>query len=136
MPLPLLLALVICGIAGIALLLHLLGLSTPRRLDADAARAAWLREFPDTDVTGITLCEGGTAALVATDAGPGVVWAMGADTTARPLGGATLHETPTGLSLQLADFTAPRLALRLPPGQAAALRAALAADTPARGSRP
>lgn len=118
MPLPLLLALVICGIAGIAVLLHLLGLTAPRRLDRTRARAGWLREFPDTDVTSVTLCTDGSAALVVTPHGPGVVWPMGADTTARWLSGARILPAKHGLTIHMADVTAPRLTLRLSPDEA------------------
>lgn len=118
MPLHILLGLVAFGIAGIALLLHLLGLSVPLRLDADRARAAWNREFPDLPATSITLCQDGSAALIATARGPGVVWPMGADTTARLLRGARVVPTDTGLALRLNDFTAPRLTLRLTPDDA------------------
>ena len=118
MPLPVLLALVVLGVGGIAVALHLLGLSAPRRLDEAGARAAWLREFPGDTVTAATVCADGSAALIAAHSGPGVVWTMGADTTARPLHGARSTAQGNGLTLHLPDFTAPRLQLRLTPQEA------------------
>ncbi len=114
MPLELLLALVVGGIAGIVAVLHLLGLSHRKRLDSDAAaRAAWLREFPEALPHHVTLCRDGHAALIATDRGEGIVWSMGADTTARWLTGASLTRTNQGLTVRLTDYTAPRIDLRL-----------------------
>lgn len=47
MPLELLVLMVVVGILGIAFTLHFLGLTDgPGLADEDAARAAWLREFP------------------------------------------------------------------------------------------
>lgn len=114
MPLSILLPMVGAGIAAIAVLLHLLGLSRKAELaDEAAARAAWLREFPADTVLCVTLCRDRGAALIGTAQGPGVVWAVGADTAARRLEGARAHRTAEGLSLDLVDFTAPRVRLRL-----------------------
>ncbi|MET4102129.1 hypothetical protein ABIE58_001557 [Roseovarius sp. MBR-78] len=121
MPLSILLPMVALGIAGIALLLHLLGLSRRAVLpDAAAARAAWLREFPDDAPARVTLCQDRSAALIETQHGRGVVWAMGADTTARYLQGARVRRVTTGLALDLPDYTAPRIRLTLSPEEAAA----------------
>lgn len=114
MPLSLLLPMVILGIAGIALLLHLLGLSRPALIASEAAaRAAWLREFPEDTPTRVTLSHDNHAALIDTVQGHGIVWPMGADTTARYLTGAEVTRTPTGLNIDLPDYTAPRIRLRL-----------------------
>ncbi|WGW04324.1 hypothetical protein [Tropicibacter oceani] len=114
MPLHILIALVLFGITGIAALTYLFGFAEPRRFDnTDAAVAAWLREFPDVPVHRVTLCQTGNAALVATPKGPGIVWAMGADSTARLLTKARLDPSPKGLTLRLDDYAAPRLSLRL-----------------------
>lgn len=114
MPLSLLLPMVILGIAGIALLLHVLGLSRPALLaNAAAARSAWLREFPDDAPGRITLSHDNHAALIETAQGHGVVWPMGADTAARYLTGAQITRTEAGLSISLPDYTAPRIRLRL-----------------------
>lgn len=119
MPLDILIILVVVGIAGIAVLTHLLGLSKPKTFLTEAqARAAWLREFPDNTVTSVTLCASAQAALIMTQAGPGIVWAMGADSTARLLNGATVSATETGLTVTLPDYGAPRIALCLTPDEA------------------
>ncbi len=120
MPLSILLPLVACGIIGIAVILHLLGLSRAARLgDAGVAEAAWLREFPDAPPSRVILSHDHHAALIETKSGPGVVWAMGADTTARYLGGARIRRTAKGLRIDLPDFTAPHIRLRLDPDEAA-----------------
>jgi len=120
MPLSVLLPLVVCGIIGIAVMLHLLGLSRPARFEGPTrASAAWLREFPDATPTRVILSHDCHAALIETKGGPGVVWAMGADTTARPLRGARITRTGTGLRIDLPDFTAPHIRLRLDPDEAA-----------------
>ena len=113
MPLPVLLALVAGGIAGIALLLHLAGRSRRAVLDPHSAAAAWLRENPDDTVTGAIVSADGHAALILTRRGKGLVWSMGADTTTRPLRDFALRETPQGLVIRFRDFTAPRARLRL-----------------------
>ena len=119
MPLSILLPMVVIGIAGIAVLSHLLGLSRPLRFTDDAAaEAAWRREFPDVPARRVILCHDHSAALIETDAGPGVVWPMGADSTARFLTGARFDRWAEGVTLTLPDFTAPRIRLRLDPEEA------------------
>ena len=114
MPLQILLPMVVIGIAGIAVLLHMLGLSELARFDDEAAaRQAWLREYPDTPPTRVILSHDRHAALIETDFGAGVVWPMGMDTTARTLRGAEIRRTKDGLLVDLPDFTAPRIRLRL-----------------------
>jgi len=126
MPLSILLPMVVVGIAAIAGLLHLLGLSRRATLtDAAAARAAWLREFPADAPIHVTLCHDRSAALIATETGRGVVWPMGADTTARYLTGARARRTKTGLRLDLPDYTAPRIHIALAPVEATAWQDAL-----------
>jgi hypothetical protein len=121
MPLNILLPMVVIGIATITIVLHLLGLSRRITLiDADAARAAWDREFPADPAAAATLSHDHHAALIETaTGGHGIVFPMGADTTARYLAGARLHETARGLSIALPDFTAPRIRLRLDTDEAA-----------------
>lgn len=121
MPLSILLPLVVGGIAGIVVLLHLLGLSTRARLtDPATAGAAWDREFDDDRAHQITLCRDGHAALIETRSGRrGIVFPMGADTAARYLDGAELHETAAGLRIDLPDFTAPHINLTLTQDEAA-----------------
>jgi hypothetical protein len=119
MPLGLLLTLVIGGIAGIALALHLLGLSRQHRFDdaADAARA-WDRECPEDPALRVTLSHDRHAALIETARGHGIVWPMGADTTARDLSGARITRTRAGLRIDLPDFTAPHVHLHLDAAEA------------------
>lgn len=121
MPLSVLLPMVVIGIAGIALLLHRLGLSRPARLDCEAAAwAAWAREFPDDPARRATLASDRRGALIETETGRhGVVFVMGADTTARRLEGARLRQTAHGLRIDLPDFTAPHVTLALAPNEAA-----------------
>lgn len=113
MPLPVLLALVVGGISGIALLLHLTGRSRLAVLDPETAAAAWTRENPGDEVIEATVSADGHAALILTPQGKGLVWAVGADTTARPLRDFDLMETPQGLTVLFHDFTAPRAKIRL-----------------------
>ena len=114
MPLSILVPLVTVGILGIALLLHLLGLSRPVALsDESAARDAWLSEFPDDVPLRVLLSRNRMAALVETPKGRGVVWPMGADTTARYLTGARITRRTEGLRISLPDYTAPRIDLEL-----------------------
>jgi hypothetical protein len=120
MPLSILLPMVVIGIAGIAVLLHLLGLSRPLRFaDAAAARAAWAREFPELPAERVILCHNHAAALIETAQGDGVVWPMGADSTGRLLNGARIEPTAHGVRLHLPDFTAPYVHLHLDPDEAA-----------------
>lgn len=121
MPLHILGILVIGGIAGIVVLLHLLGLSRPRRFeDEAAARSAWAEEFPEIPANRAVLCRNRAAALIQTAQGPGVVWPMGADSTARFLHGARITRTRDGLLIRLPDYTAPRIRLVLDPDEAEA----------------
>ena len=115
MPLEILLILVVGGISGITVILHLLGLTSPRRLrDAEDARAAWLREFPYDTPTQVTLSADQRAALISTRAGRGLVWCIGADTVARPLSGCDLSDTKSGLRVDFHDFGTPHAAITLP----------------------
>ena len=119
MPLATLLILVVGGIAAIALLLHLLGKSAALELSEESARAAWLRQFPDDTVHAVILAESRHAALIETQAGTGLIWSFGADTVARPLGGARLSETTNALHIRFPDITAPGISLRLSPAERA-----------------
>lgn len=113
MPLTLLLVLVIGGIGGIALLLHLSGRSKRVVLTTASARAGWLRQFPDDRIIDVTVARDGHAALVATPDGPGLVWSFGSDTVARRLDGCSAEDTGRGLRLRLHDYTAPTVTLDL-----------------------
>lgn len=120
MPLPVLALLVVGGIAAIAVLTWSFGMATPRRFDADDARAAWLREFPALPPHTVTPCESASAALVDTAQGPGLVWAMGADSAARLVSGARVTCRRNGLRLHLDDYDAPRIDLALTEDEARA----------------
>lgn len=118
MPLQLLAVLVVGGIGGIALLLHVLGLSRVHRFATpDEVRSAWADEFPTLPATRVILSADRTAALVETEHGPGIIWPMGADSTARLLTGARVTRRHDGLVIRLPDYTAPRIRLRLDPGE-------------------
>lgn len=120
MPISILLPMVALGIAGFAILLHGLGLSRAVSLpDETAVCRAWLREFPGHAPTRILLCKNRSAALVETEQGRGIVWPMGADTTARYLTQAHITATAQGLRIDLPDFTAPRIRLTLELDEAA-----------------
>lgn len=120
MPLSILLPMVVIGIASIAVLLHVLGLSRAATLSDEAtARTAWLREFPGHVPTRVFLCESQSAALIETAQGHGVVWSMGADTTARYLTHAQVKRSKSGLRIALPDYTAPVIRLKLAPDEVA-----------------
>lgn len=113
MPLTILLALVVGGIAGIALLLHLSGRSRKRVLTPETAADDWLRHFPQDQVYEATISHDGHAALVLTGAGPGLLWAFGANTVARRLKDFDLIDKGARLRVVFHDFTAPAVSLRL-----------------------
>lgn len=113
MPLSVLLVLVIGGIAGIALLLHVSGRSQRLVMSAEDARTAWHRHLPDDEIAEVIPSGSGHAALILTSQGPGLVWAFGADTVARRLIDYDLFETRNGLRVMFRDFTAPRVDIRL-----------------------
>lgn len=116
MPLEILLALVIGGIAGIAAILHLTGHSRSCPIpDAQTARQHWARHRPDDIILAVHLAQG--AALIETDHGLGLLRPFGADTVAHPLRG--LARTPEGLRLRFHDFAAPDMTLTLTETEAA-----------------
>ncbi len=110
MPITVLAALVVFGIAGVAMLTILFGFGERRKFtDTDDARAAWLREFPDLPPSKVSLSQDGCHALIRTEHGAGIVWSMGADSSARLVQGARITDTAKGLDLRMADITAPRI---------------------------
>lgn len=113
MPLDVLLVLVVGGISGIALLLHLSGRSKLLYMTAEDARAAWHRHAPDDLIQEVTVASNGHAALVTTQQGMGLVWAFGADSVARPLHDFDLLDTRDGLRIAFHDFSAPEANLKL-----------------------
>lgn len=124
MPLHILLPLVVLGIAGITLMLHLLGYSRQIVIrDADHAMQLWQHHWPDDQVHSALVAQDGHAALIETENGTGLVWAFGADAGARLLAGATPSPCGAGLRVRLHDFTAPAITLHLRPDEAGAWQA-------------
>ena len=119
MPLEILVALVVGGIAGIAVLTHFLGWSRQVPFTADSARAAWLRAYPDDAPEALIVARSGQAALVQTSQGAGLVWRFGADSTARMVRGARVASGRSGLRIVLADPGAPVVKVRLDPDEIA-----------------
>ena len=113
MPLEILLILVVGGIAGIAALTWLAGLAAPRQLSDEDVRAQWARHYPDQPAQSVWITHDQRAALVMTDTGPGLLWVMGADTTARPLVDFDLIDTAEGFTVKFHDYTAPKVHLHL-----------------------
>ena len=118
MPLHILLILVAGGIAGIALVLHLLGLTNPRVLDLTDLRTEWLRHYPDDTFNAETSIDvmlniSGTHGLLRSDQGYGLIWTMGADTVGRRLDTATWRETPSGITFTFDDPATPRVVVQL-----------------------
>ncbi|WP_095588328.1 hypothetical protein [Actibacterium ureilyticum] len=131
MPLHVLLPLVVLGIAGITALLHLLGHSRQVVIrDADDAARMWRHHWPEDDVQSAQVAQDGHAALVQTAQGVGLVWALGADTSARLLTGATLAPCGAGLRVRLRDFTAPTVTLHLRPDEARAWQTRIEGHAP------
>ena len=118
MPLYLLGPIVVFGILGIALLLHVLGNS--RRLqmqDAEQVRRLWRAQYPETTVEQVKIASDGHQALVVTDHGHGLVWAMGADAACRLVPrGCEIRNTDKGLRVLLRDYTAPVVKITLADG--------------------
>ncbi len=113
MPLEILLVLVVGGIAGITMLLHLTGRSDRRVLTQDVARDDWLRHFPDDVVVDVTVSHDALSALVRTETGPGLLWSFGADTVARHLLDFDWIEHPKGFEFQFHDFATPSALIHL-----------------------
>jgi hypothetical protein len=131
--LPLLLGLVIGGIAGIAVLLHVLGYSRRATLDdAETARAVWDDAYPATPARSAWLTADRTAAVVQTAQGPGIVWAMGSDFAARALlpGHYAVLSDAGGITIKTHDLTAPKITLSLDQADRAACSALLQGATP------
>ncbi|WP_298850650.1 hypothetical protein [uncultured Ruegeria sp.] len=113
MPLEILLVLVVGGIAGITLLLHLSGRSRQVMLTPDIACAQWARHFPDDDVFDVTVARDGHAAVVRTGIGNGLLWSFGADTVARHLLDYDLLDHPEGFEILFHEFSVPKTLIRL-----------------------
>ena len=107
MPLSVLLPLVVLGIAGIVLLVLWLRPTPPLVMTEDSALEIWNHRNPLAPADRVDLHPTGRFALVHTPAGPGLVWAMGADPVTRLLQPPPrVRTTPRALKLKLQDVTA------------------------------
>lgn len=117
MPLTLLLPLVVGGIIGIVLLVHVTRDRRPARLpDRDTLERLWRETAPDQRAS-IILAKDGCSALVSDDGEAlGLFWLVGGDPVVRTLSPGSLRAvipTDTGLTLHLASFDAPTVRLAL-----------------------
>ncbi|WP_271948467.1 hypothetical protein [Ruegeria faecimaris] len=113
MPLEILLVLVVGGIGGITILLHLTGRSRQFALTPDLARAQWSRHFPDDVIADVTVAHDQRSALIRTTTGSGLLWSFGADTVARHLQDYDWIEHPDGFEVQFHDFGTPSTRIHL-----------------------
>ncbi|WP_170350652.1 MULTISPECIES: hypothetical protein [Ruegeria] len=113
MPLEILLVLVVGGIVGITVLLHLSGRSRVRELTPQTARSEWLRHAPDDVIIDITIAHDKRSALIRTETGNGLLWSFGADTVARHLLDFDWIDHPEGFEIQFHDFGTPKALIRL-----------------------
>ena len=129
MPLHIILPIVIFGIAGIVLLVHLTGGTVTRRIaDLADAQKLWAGDFPDEVLSDLRIDDPGRVALVQLQDGrQGILWAFGGDAVVRHLiAPPEVAETDTGLTLRLRDYTAPAIRVTLADkNDRAAWRAAL-----------
>jgi len=115
MELPLLAALVVGGVTAVVALTVLLGWSASATLDATAARARFLLDFPDARIVELRLGDEGRAALLQLDdpiGSVGLVAVLGDRTFTRRLTGAGVRrvlEDDAGLTIHLRDTGAPSL---------------------------
>ncbi len=113
MSLGLLAVMVVIGVSGVVLLVHLTGGSRRARLEDElAARARFGVDYPDLAIVAVYLTQDGDAAFLALeDSRVGIVAAVGDRFLTRMVGAHDLAGTPrvTGatLMLRLRDFTWP-----------------------------
>lgn len=111
MGLELLVAMVVVGVSGVVLIVHLTGGSRRARLDdAAAARARFAVDFPDPGIMAVHLTKDGDAAFLALDdRRVGIVAAIGDRFLTRMVGTSDLADEPrvagAVLTLHLRDFT-------------------------------
>ena len=113
MPLEILLVLVVGGITGITVLLHLSGKSRLRALTPESAQSEWLRHAPDDAIIDVTVAHDQRSALIRTETGNGLLWSFGADTVARRLLDFDWIEHPEGFEFQFHDFATPKVIIHL-----------------------
>lgn len=110
MPLMVLLPLVILGIGGIALLLHLTGHTQNAAVkDTASAQAAWLRHWPRDTPRAVHLSK--DMALVVCDQGVGLVRPFGMDTVAHFI--TSMEQRAETLVIGFDNFAAPSISLNL-----------------------
>ncbi|WP_415921510.1 hypothetical protein [Tateyamaria sp. SN6-1] len=130
MPLHILIILVVGGIAGVALALHLLGRTGRAPLAIRELKGEWRRHFPDDTFEDdasfqVLVNAAGNRGLLRSDQSHGLIWSMGADTAARRLPARAVRDTPRGLDILFDDPGAPRISVRLGETEKALWRAYL-----------
>lgn len=124
MPLPILGALVVLGIGGLVLLVHLLGGSKRLSYEDDAAaREALLTDYPHARIRQTVLTDDQRAALFELAEGVGFAAPFGEGRLTRVMGPddvSGVDDDPDGLTIRLKDYTAPRLTVRLANAEARA----------------
>ncbi len=117
MPLPILGALVVFGIGGLVLLIHLFGWTRrPQYADEAEASAALLTDYPHADIRNITLADDRRAALFDLTEGVGYAALFGDGRLTRLIhvdDVKGVEDTPSGLAIRLTDYTAPRLTVAM-----------------------
>lgn len=117
MPLPVLGALVVLGIGGLVLLIHLLGWSRrPQYADEAEARAALLTDYPHASIRNGVLADDGRAALFDLADGVGFAAPFGDGRLTRVIVAddvSRVEQSADGLIIRLNDYTAPRLTVAM-----------------------
>ncbi|WP_298493087.1 hypothetical protein [uncultured Maritimibacter sp.] len=117
MPLGLLAVIVVMGLVAIFAVLYFAGLTRAMELTEATARDEFIADNPSLTPDSITLAASRKAALIEAQ-GLHLLWVMGTDVASHRLAGAIPVETKTGLSVHIADYAAPRVALTLTPEEA------------------
>lgn len=117
MPLPVLGALVVLGIGGLVLLVHLFGWSKrPQYADDREAAEALLTDYPHASVRAVFLADDRRAALFVLADGVGFAAPFGEGRLTRVIGAddvQRVEDGPGGLTIRLNDYTAPRLSVAM-----------------------
>ena len=116
MPLHITLIIVVFGISGTVLLVHLIGWTRSRHIQGlSDARAIWDDFFPEEAIISVLESDDECAALLTLESGAhGLIWSLGDEPVVR-----LLHdpkpamETSTGLRIRLAEFSAPYVDVHL-----------------------
>lgn len=115
-PLPLLLGVVVGGVALVVALTHIVGWSEQARLDEDLARERYGQDHPQAVIRAVRAADDGAVALLELSDGVGLVYVLGDRLVTRRLTRDTLRAVDGldhGLRLRLADSSRPRLVVRL-----------------------